>query len=108
MLITHFKQAWQLLRQNKLFSGIYIFGTALAITSTTLFGIVYYVKIAPVYPEYNRSRQAEITSAEEREGKSMSQSGISLLGIKDYIYKLKNATDISAYVELWLPRRQFR
>ncbi len=103
MLITHFKQAWQLLRQNKLFSGIYIFGTALAITSTTLFGIVYYVKIAPVYPEYNRSRQAEITSAEEREGKSMSQSGISLLGIKDYIYKLKNATDISAYVELWLP-----
>ena len=44
------------MRQNKLFSSIYITGTGLSIAFTMVLFIIYYVKFAPVYPEYNRSR----------------------------------------------------
>ena len=64
MITTHFKQAWQLLRQNKLFSTIYIVGTALAIASTTIFAIIYYVKLAPVYPEYKRHQIYTVSNIE--------------------------------------------
>ncbi|MDE6367758.1 MAG: ABC transporter permease, partial [Muribaculaceae bacterium] len=60
MIISYFKQALRSIGQNKLFSAIYIAGTALAIASTTVFAIVYYIKYAPVYPEYNRPRTATL------------------------------------------------
>ena len=44
------------MRQHKLFTAIYIAGTALAISFTMVLFILYYIKIAPIYPEYNRSR----------------------------------------------------
>ena len=44
------------MRQNKLFTSIYVAGTALAIATTMIMAIVYYVKIAPIYPEVNRNR----------------------------------------------------
>ena len=52
----YMKQAWNLMKQNKLFTGIYVVGTALAIATTMIMAIVYYVKIAPIYPEVNRDR----------------------------------------------------
>ena len=60
MITFYFKQALRSIGQNKLFSAIYIAGTSLAIASTTVFAIVYYIKYAPVYPEYNRPRTATI------------------------------------------------
>ncbi|MDE5554769.1 MAG: ABC transporter permease, partial [Muribaculaceae bacterium] len=60
MILSYFKQALRSIGQNKLFSAIYIAGTALAIASTTVFAIVYYIKYAPVYPEYNRPRTATL------------------------------------------------
>ena len=55
-LKLYIKQSWNLMKQNKLFTGIYVTGTALAIATTMIMAIVYYVKIAPVYPEVNRDR----------------------------------------------------
>ena len=54
MIKVYLKQAWELLKQNKLFSMLYIVGTGLAIAMTMVMAMVYYVKIAPVYPEVNR------------------------------------------------------
>lgn len=54
MIKVYLKQAWELLKQNKLFSMLYIVGTGLAIAMTMIMAVVYYVKIAPVYPEANR------------------------------------------------------
>ena len=51
MLKLYLKQAWTLLRQNPLFSGLYIAGTGLAIAMTMIVAEIYYVKLAPVYPE---------------------------------------------------------
>lgn len=52
----YIKQAWNLMKQNKLFTGIYMAGTGLAIAMTMTVFIVLYVKFAPIYPEYNRDR----------------------------------------------------
>ena len=54
MLRIYLKQAWELMKQNRLFSTLYIVGTALAIAMTMMMAIIYYVRLAPVYPEERR------------------------------------------------------
>ena len=56
MLKNYFKQAWELMRQNRLFTGIYVVGTGLSIALVMTLFIIFYVKLGPVYPEYNRDR----------------------------------------------------
>ena len=51
----YLKQAWELLKQNRLFSTLYIVGTALAIAMTMMMAVIYYVRLAPVYPEEQRA-----------------------------------------------------
>ena len=53
---TFFKQFWNLVKQNKLFTGIYVIGSGIAIAMTMAIFIVLYMKFAPIYPEYNRNR----------------------------------------------------
>lgn len=60
MYKIYFKQAWALLRQERLFSSVYIVGTGLAITLVMVLSIVFYVKTAPLYPEMNRDRMLVI------------------------------------------------
>nr|MCR5180566.1 ABC transporter permease [Bacteroidaceae bacterium] len=52
----YLRQALAMMREEKLFSGIYIAGTALAIAFTMVMAVVYYIKLAPIYPEVNRAR----------------------------------------------------
>ena len=69
MIKQYFKQAWTMMRQNKLFTSIYVAGTGLSIAFTMVLFIIYYVKFAPVYPEYNRNRTLVIShSAIAQEG----------------------------------------
>ena len=57
------------MRQNKLFTSIYVAGTGLSIAFTMVLFIIYYVKFAPIYPEYNRDRMLVISkSAIAQEG----------------------------------------
>lgn len=51
-----FYRCWALLRQNPLFSSIYIVGTALSVALVMVMFILFYVKFAPIYPEGNRNR----------------------------------------------------
>ena len=51
-----FYRCWALLRQNPLFSSIYIVGTALSVALVMVLFILFYVKFAPIYPEGNRNR----------------------------------------------------
>ena len=100
MITTHFKQAWQLLRQNKLFSTIYIVGTALAIASTTIFAIIYYVKLAPVYPEYKRHQIYTVSNieVEDTDGMLMGSPSFSYNLLDNLFYKLDNAEAVSGYI----------
>ena len=54
--MRYFRQALAMMREERLFSGIYILGTTLAIAFTMVMAVVYYIKLAPIYPEPNRAR----------------------------------------------------
>lgn len=56
MLKVYFKQAWNLIRQERLFSLIYIVGTGLSVSMVMVLSIVFYMKVANIYPETNRDR----------------------------------------------------
>lgn len=56
MLRLYFKQAWNLIRQEPLFSLIYVVGTGLSVSMVMVLSIVFYMKMANVYPETNRDR----------------------------------------------------
>ena len=62
MIKTSLKQAWAMMKQNRLFTSIYVAGTALSVAFTMILFIIYYVKFAPIYPEYNRNRTLVINN----------------------------------------------
>ncbi len=49
-----------MMKQQKLFTGIYITGTALSVTMIMITFAVLYIKFAPLYPEENRERMLVI------------------------------------------------
>ena len=54
----NFKQFFNLLKQQRLFSGIYVTCTALSTALTMTLFLVIYIMVGPVYPEQERSRMA--------------------------------------------------
>lgn len=56
MIRVYLRQAWQMIKQNPLFSCFHIVGTGIAIAMVMVMSIIYYIKIADIYPENNRSR----------------------------------------------------
>lgn len=96
-----FRQVWQQICQNKLFSAIYIFGTAIALATVTVGAVIYNTKISPVYPEYQRDRTAYIGTAQIRNFNSTRQSGLSYESFRDHFSKLKNITDATAIYDAW-------
>ncbi|MBO7591336.1 MAG: ABC transporter permease, partial [Prevotella sp.] len=53
--MRYFRQAFALMREEKLYSAMYIAGTALAVAFVMLIAEVYYVKVADIAPESRRS-----------------------------------------------------
>lgn len=96
------KQAWVLLKQNPLFSTLYIVGTGLAIAMTMIVAVIYYVKVAPVYPEVNRMQTLYLTSARFQKGteqnKQTFQWAVSYQALQEWFYPLKNAEVVSGFM----------
>ena len=103
MINIYLKQAWELLKQNKLFSLLYIVGTGLAIAVTMIMAVVYYVKIAPVYPEVNRMNTLYLSSSRfvKIEDNDVSQGYVSYKALQDWFYPVKNAVAVSARLASW-------
>ena len=101
MIKLYLKQAWALLRQNPLFSGLYIAGTGLAIAMTMIVAMIYYVKLAPVYPEVNRGRTLYLTHTSFKSDRSEWQSALSYSALQDWALHLENAEAISAQYSSW-------
>lgn len=64
--MKYIRQAFSMMREEKLFSAIHIAGTAMAIAFTMVMAIVYYIKLAPIYPEVNRMRTVYFEGIEIR------------------------------------------
>lgn len=63
MYKIYLKQAWAMIRQERLFSSVYFVGTGLAISLVMVLSIVFYVKMASIYPEMDRDRLLIVKSA---------------------------------------------
>lgn len=97
MIRHNFKQAWELIKQNKLFTSIYIIGTGMAIATTMIMAIVYYVKIAPIYPEENRSHISYLSEVSfVSKDKGANQWNFSHIAVKEWFYQMKNVEAVSA------------
>lgn len=95
-----------LIRQNKLFSSLYVLGTGLAIAMTMIIAIVYYIKIAPIYPEVNRSltmRMKGVSAMHVKGGGNSYSCSYEML--KDWFYPLQSAELVTAVNEHFLTRR---
>ena len=88
---VYLKQAWNLMKQNPLFSTLYIVGTGISIVMTMVIAIVYYVRLAPVYPETNRMRTLVVKSAKMTNDESTHSANISYAMLKDWFCSLESA-----------------
>ena len=57
--------------------------------------IVYYIRLAPVYPENNRDHTLVLKSATAKHKNSTNSSGISYELINNWLYSLKNAEAVT-------------
>ena len=55
MIKQTLRQAWTMMKQHRLFTGIYITGTAVSIAITMVLFIVFYINLGSIYPEYHRN-----------------------------------------------------
>lgn len=101
MMLVYIKQAWQLLKQNRFYSAIYIFATALSISLVMILAIIFYIKIANIYPETNRSRlltleYIQVTTPDER--KTINRYALEM--IRKCVYPLETAEAVSGVYAL--------
>ena len=89
--MRYLRQALAMIREEKLFSSIYIVGTALALAFTMVMSVVYYIKLAPIYPEPNRARTIYFEGLRiESESGGMGQTGFSSKAFKELFQKSTN------------------
>ena len=80
-----------MMREERLFSAIYIVGTALAIAFTMVMAVVYYIKLAPIYPEPNRAKTVYFEGIYiEADNGSMGQTPFSAKAYEDWFQKSPN------------------
>lgn len=99
MIQIYLKQAWTLIKQNRLFTSIYVVGTGLSIALVMTLFIIYYVKFAPIYPEYNRDRTLVIKAmksvTKDKSGFSTG-SGVSYYVIQEMLSQLPHLEAVGA------------
>ena len=87
--------------EERLFSGIYITGTALAIAFTMVMAVVYYAKLADIAPEVNRSRTVYVKGMAKRavnDTLRWEPTNYTATQVKEWLYTLKSAEVVSATV----------
>jgi len=102
-LAIYFKQAWNLIKQEKLFSSIYIIGTGLSITIVMVLSIVFYLKLANIYPETNRDRLLIVKYGIEKskDSDNMNAAALSYQTVETCFLNLKNAEAVTAIYNEW-------
>ena len=95
------RQALAMMCEERLFSGIYITGTALAIAFTMVMAVVYYAKLADIAPEVNRSRTVYVKGMAKRavnDTLRWEPTNYTATQVKEWLYTLKSAEVVSATV----------
>lgn len=97
------RQVWQLVKRQKLYTAIYIFGTALALATVTVYAVQLRTRIAPVYPEYQRPRMAVVNHLQvsEKNGHMMRQSAVGYESMREYLLKVRSADHATGIRRHW-------
>ncbi len=98
-LITSIKQLWHESKANPAFTSLYIGGVTFAVAFTMVYAILYYVRIAPVYPEYNRDSTVYISyiSVSNEAKLHRSSSSVGKLFVDEYLSRLQNCEYITVH-----------
>lgn len=90
MYKQYLRQAWQLMKQNRFFSAVYVIGTGLAISMVMVMAVVYHIRTANLAPEVNRDRMCYVNGVSYKyneRGTLNSNNGPRF--VRDVIYNLK-------------------
>ena len=93
-----FRHALALIREDKLFSAIYIAGTAVAIASAMVVALVLHIRMGNIYPEEHRDRTVYVKSNFKDGDRFVGYSGYSPLAVEEMFSRLKCAEVVSANV----------
>ena len=101
MLKIYLKQAWQLMKQNRFFSAVYIIGTGLAISMVMVMAVVYHIRTANIAPEVHRDRMCYLSSVSYtmNDDQGMLNSCNGPRFVRDVIYNLKTPEAIAVTTE---------
>jgi putative ABC transport system permease protein len=100
MIQHYFKQAWNLMKQNRFYTAVYILGTGLAVSLVMVIAIIYHIRTADIAPEVNRGRTLYCggISAMKKDGKGQSNSLLSYQTLKECFYSLETAECATGFV----------
>lgn len=106
MIGKYLRQSFKLLKQNPLFSSLYVVSTGLAISMVMVLAVLYYIKVGDIYPETHRSRMlvASTVHMQNIENNASNTTGAySATFVKECFYPLKGVEAVTAIgdVESW-------
>ncbi len=95
MYKQYLRQAWQLMKQNRFFSAVYIIGTGLAISMVMVMAIAYHIRTANMAPEVHRDRMLYVSFLEYAKDKSTSSFFFSARSAKECLLSLQTAEEVA-------------
>ena len=98
--MRYLRQALAMMREEKLYSAMYICGTALAIAFTMLIAEVFYIKVADIAPEVNRSKTYYLESMQLRENPNQLPYP-KLADFRDLFQKMQTPDCVTAVMWYW-------
>ena len=96
----YLRQALATMREEPLYSAMYIAGTALAIAFTMIIAEIYYVKVADIAPEVNRSKTYYLPFM----GKNSDEGTAEIISpdvFRDLFQKMQTPESVTGVVNLW-------
>ena len=99
--MRYLRQALAMMREEKLYSAMYICGTALAIAFTMLIAEVYYVKTADIAPEVNRSKTYYLEYMLPKNDDN-NATMIYWDNFRDLFQKMQTPESVTAVMNYWL------
>ena len=89
-LRTSLKQVWIDAKSAPAYTALYIGGVAFAVAFTMVTALIFYVHIAPIYPEYKRANTSYLNQVRVFWGDHGFGSGIGKAFVEDFLEKSEN------------------
>jgi putative ABC transport system permease protein len=99
--MRYFRQALALMREEKLYSAMYIAGTALAVAFVMLIAEVYYVRVADIEPESRRSKTYVLTCMEYQDKSTEMLASITHDVYRDLFQRMQAPEEMMAVMPMY-------